>query len=99
MIDAGDIHLADLHEERRRHVLVISSRRFHELSGRVLVAPEVFSPADEVLFPWRVQIGTAVFAIDLARSLPTTRLLERTDRAPSSAMTLVRRALVNITKE
>lgn len=97
MIDAGDIHLADLHEERRRHVLVISSRRFHELSGRVLVAPELFSAPDEIAFPWRVQIGDATFAIDLVRSLPATRLLERTDRAPTVAMTLVRRALLNIT--
>ncbi len=99
MIDAGDIHLANLHEERRRHVLVISHRRFHEHSGRVLVAPELFGEPDEIGFPWRIQVGDAVFAIDLVRSLPATRLLERTDRAPSSAMTLARRALANITTQ
>lgn len=97
MIDAGDIHLADLHEERRRRVLVISNRRFHQTSGRVIVAPELFGEADEVPFPWRVQVGDIVFAVDLVRSLPTTRLLRRTNRAPASAMTLVRRALLNIT--
>ena len=41
MTDAGDIHLADLNEECRRHVLVVSNRRFNRLSGRVLVAPEL----------------------------------------------------------
>ena len=99
MIDAGDIYVADLHQERRRHVLVISTRRFHQLSGRVLVAPELFSERDVVDFPWRVQIGDAVFAVNLVRSVPATRLLERTDRASVSAMTLVRRALVNTTRE
>ena len=97
MIDAGDIHFADLHEERRRHVLVISNRRFHNATGRVLVAPELFGEPDEVPFPWRVQVGDIVFAVDLVRSLPTTRLLRRTNRAPASATALVRRALLNIT--
>ena len=97
MIDAGDIHLADLHEERRRRVLVISNGRFHAASGRVLVAPEVVGDADEVLSPWRVQVDGAIFAVDLVRSLPVERLLERIDRAPATAVALVRRALRNIT--
>jgi mRNA-degrading endonuclease toxin of MazEF toxin-antitoxin module len=97
VIDAGDIHLADLNEEHRRRVLVISNDRFHRASGRVLVAPEIYGPPDEVPFPWRVQVDTAVYAVDLARSLPVDRLLDRTDRAPSAAMSAVRRALLNIT--
>ncbi len=97
MIDAGDIHLADLSEERRRQVLVISNRRFHLASGRALVAPEIPSDPDEVPFPWRLQVGEAVYALDLTRSIPLDRLLERADRAPAATMALVRRALLNIT--
>ncbi len=97
MIAAGDIHLADLNEERRRRVLVISNYRFHEVSGRVLVAPEIGGEPDDVPLPWRVQVDDVVYAVDLTRSLPLDRLLERTDRATAAAMTLVRRALLNIT--
>lgn len=97
MINAGDIHVADLDEERRRRVLVISNSRFGHASGRVLVAPEVTGIANEMLPPWRVPIGDAVFAVDLMRSLPTGRLLDRTDRATFEAMSVVRRALLNVT--
>jgi mRNA-degrading endonuclease toxin of MazEF toxin-antitoxin module len=97
MTNAGDIHLADLNEERRRRVLVISNARFERVSGRVLVAPEIIGEPDEVPFPWRVQIDDAVFAVDLVRSVPAERLLKRTDRAPATAMAVVRRALLNIT--
>ena len=97
MIDAGDIYLADLNEERRRRVLVISNARFQRVSGRALVAPEIIGEPDEVPFPWRVQVDDAVYAVDLVRSLPVARLLERTDRAPAAAMAGVRRALFNIT--
>ena len=97
MIDVGDMHLADLNEERRRRVLVISNGRFHAASGRALVAPEVVGDADEVPFPWRVQVNDAIFALDLVRSLPIERLLDRIDRAPAAAVAVVRRALRNIT--
>ena len=97
MINTGDIHLADLNEERRRRVLVISTERFHRLSDRAIVAPEVFGEPDEVPFPWRVQIDDGVYAVDLVRSLPIDRLLDRTDRATATAMAVVRRALLNIT--
>ena len=97
MINAGDIHLADLNEERRRRVLVISNDRFHRASTRVLVAPEIIDTPDELPFPWRVQVDDAVYAVDLMRSLAVDRLLDRTDRAPAAAMAEVRRALLNIT--
>ena len=97
MINVGDIHLADLNEERRRHVLVISNSRFERVSGRVLVAPEIIGEPDEIPFPWRVQVDDAVYAVDLVRSLPAARLLDRTDRAAATAMAAVRRALLNIT--
>ncbi len=77
MIRSGDIHLADLNDEVRRRVLIVSNDRFHAMSGRVLVAPEVPVEIDEVLFPWRVRIDDAVYAVDLLRSLPMERLLER----------------------
>lgn len=96
MIDAGDVHLVDLNEERRRRVLVVSTRRFAQLSGRVLVAPEVFGAPDEVPFPWRIEADGAVFAVDLLRSLPTARLLDRTARAPADAVRAVRRVVANI---
>ena len=41
MSEAGDIYLADLDEERRRRVLVVSNARFNRAAERVLVAPEL----------------------------------------------------------
>ena len=96
MISAGDIHFADLNEERRRRVLVISNSRFHRASGRALVAPEIIGEPAEVPFPWRVRVDDGVYAVDLVRSLAIDRLLDRMDRAPADAMALVRRALLNI---
>lgn len=96
MIDAGDIHLADLNEERRR-VLVISTARFHRISSRVLVAPEIIGEPDAVPFPWRIQVDDGVYAVDLIRSLPVQRLLDRVGRAPIAAMTVAHRALLNLT--
>jgi mRNA-degrading endonuclease toxin of MazEF toxin-antitoxin module len=97
MIEAGDIYLADLNEEQRRLVLVVSNARFNRVADRALVAPEIAGGSDEVPFPWRVPIDDAVFAVDLLRSLPVTRLLDRRDRAPHAAMQTVRRAVLNIT--
>lgn len=78
-------------------MLVVSNGRFHDASGRALVAPAVFGERDAVPFPWRVQVGDVVYAVDLLRSLPIDRLLDRTDRASAAEMALVMRALVNIT--
>jgi mRNA-degrading endonuclease toxin of MazEF toxin-antitoxin module len=97
MINAGDIHLADLNDEVRRRVLVVSNARFNSMSNRVLVAPEIAVDPDEVPFPWMVKVDDATYSIDLLRSLPTDRLRHRTDRAPATAMASVRRALLNIT--
>lgn len=97
MTDAGDIHLADLNEERRRRVLVLSSDRFNRIAGRAIVAPEISGGPDDVPYPWRVAEGDAVFAVDHVRSIPTARLLDRVGRASHPAMTAARRALLNIT--
>lgn len=96
MIDAGDIHLADLNEDQRRRVLVISTDRFHRLAGRVLVAPELPGPADDVSFPWRVTVDDSVFAVDLLRSLTIERLLDRVDRAPAGVVHQVAQVLRQI---
>lgn len=93
MISAGDVHRADLNEERRRLVLVVSNAKFNKLADRVVVVPQVFEAPDEVPFPWRVEFDGAVFAVDLMRTLPTDRLLRRTGRAPESAMIAVRTAI------
>ena len=97
MIDSGEIHLADVDEEGRRRVLVISNDRFHRVSSRARVAPEILGEPDEAPFPWRVQVDDAVYAVHLMRSLAADPLLDRLDRAPAAAMTEVRRAILNIT--
>lgn len=97
MIDVGDVYTADLNEELRRRVLVVSNSQFHRRVERVIVAPEIVGPHDEVPFPWRVQVDGIVFAVDLVRSVPLARLLHREGRAPHEAMRSVRRALLNIT--
>lgn len=96
MTEAGDIYLADLNEPVRRRVLVVSSGRFNRVSDRVIVAPEIAGPPDDVPFPWRMPVGDAVFAVDFLRSVPVNRLLERTDIAQYPTMQAVRRAMFNI---
>ena len=96
-MDPGDIYLADLHHERRDHVLVLSSSRFHQISQRVIVAPRIrVAPiADEL--PWRITVDSWIFAVDLLRSVPIDALLDRVDRAPARATNAARRAMLAIT--
>ena len=96
MIDAGDVHLADLNEERRRRVLVLSNRRFHQIAGRAVVAPEVEGGPDAVPFPWRVEVDDVVYGVDLLRSVPLDRLLDRVDSASHDAVMAARRAISHI---
>lgn len=95
MIEAGDIYLADLSDERHR-VLVMSVSRFNEAAARAIVAPELRTEPGDVLFPWHITAGEVVFAVDLLRSLPAERLLERLDRASPAVMDVARRAVRNI---
>lgn len=97
MIHAGDIHRADLRDERRWVVLVLSNDRFHRMSERVLVAPGIDVDDDEVLPPWNIRVDGDVFALDLLRSIPAARLLQRTTRASSLDLERARRALRLIT--
>ena len=97
MIEAGDIYLADLNEDRRLRVLVVSNERFHRLAGRVLVAPELALLPGDVTFPWRVTVDDTTCAVDLLRSVPAERLLERVDRAPAGVVKQVEQGLRHIT--
>lgn len=93
----GDIHLADLNEERRRRVLVASNARFNRATGRVVVIPEVFGEPDDIPFPWRVRVADAIFAVDLLRTTSIERLLQRTGHAALVEMLQIRRAILHIT--
>jgi mRNA-degrading endonuclease toxin of MazEF toxin-antitoxin module len=94
--EAGDIHLADVDQKRRLHVLVVSSGKFTRLSGRVVVAPAVPGEPDEVPFPWRIAAEGHVFAVDLLRSIPADRLLERVGRVTPSVAASVQRVIRHI---
>jgi hypothetical protein len=59
-------------------------------------ARKALSPLDDEM-PWRIVVDGRVFAVDLLRTVPTDRLLERVDRAPPAAVLAVRRALRTIT--
>jgi len=93
MINQGDIALADLNPEVRIAVLVLSNRRFHELTGRALVAPtEQPEP-----FPWRIEHDNKSFAIDLCRTVSLTNLSGPTNTASAAAQRDASRALHFIT--
>jgi mRNA-degrading endonuclease toxin of MazEF toxin-antitoxin module len=96
VIEAGDIHLADVGQEQRRHVLVVSNGRFHRLSGRVVIAPALPGEPDEVPFPWRIEAEGMVFAVDLLRSIPAERVLERVGRVTPSVAAAVQRVTRHI---
>jgi mRNA-degrading endonuclease toxin of MazEF toxin-antitoxin module len=91
-MDAGEIYLADLNEELRRKVVVVSSERFAQASHRVMIVPEISGP-DPIGFPWRVASADAVFAVELLQSLDADRLLERVGRVTPKAMVQIRSVL------
>ncbi len=93
MIDQGDIPIADLNLEVRLPVLVLSNRRFHQLTGRALVAPrEQAEP-----FPWRVDHDGETYAVDLARTVSLDNLGDVVNTASVSAQNQATRALRFIT--
>lgn len=97
MIDVGAIYVADLGDERSHRVLILSNARFSRLSGRALVAPGRDASRLDRLAPWHIPVGEEVFAVELARSVPTTRLLHHSGDAPYDAVASARRALAAIT--
>ena len=78
-------------------MLVLSNDRFHRMSERVLVAPVIEVGDDEVFAPWNISVEGDVFALDLLRSIPVARLLQRTGRASSVDLERAQRALRLIT--
>jgi len=62
-----------------------------------LVAPELALLPGDVTFPWRVTVDDTTFAVDLLRSVPAERLLERVDRAPAGVVKQVEQVLRHIT--
>ena len=87
--DAGDIMLADLGEEERRQVLVLSSAKFHRLADRAIVAPVAAARP----FPWRITFGDDVFAVDLMTTISTDLLLEHAGRVPQEVTQRAQRAM------
>jgi mRNA-degrading endonuclease toxin of MazEF toxin-antitoxin module len=96
-IDRGDIFVADLGMARRRRVLVVSRAEFNRVAGVVVVAGELKVPVDGIPYPWRIQVGDAVFALDLLRTIEPRRLLDPAGRAGYDTVAAVRRALTHIT--
>lgn len=93
MIDQGDIAIADLNLEVRLPVLVLSNRRFHQMTGRALVAPEEQAEP----FPWRIDHDDTSFAVDLARTMSIDNLGEVVATIAVSARNNATRALRFIT--
>lgn len=97
MVEQGDLWLAELRDEARRPVLVVSNQHLHRRSERVLVAPATPLTKDEQLDPWRLDFGGTVFAMDLIQTLPSARLLEAIGRVSAREVTSFRRAIRAIT--
>jgi mRNA-degrading endonuclease toxin of MazEF toxin-antitoxin module len=89
---AGDIFLADTRDEQRRRVLVLSDSRFHQATGRAVVAPAIASVAGDES-PWRPG-GDDRFAVDFLTTLPLDRLLQTDGRVDAATLRLAQRALV-----
>ena len=92
MADTGDIYLADVNDEVRRRVLVVSNSRFHDLAGRAYVLPTA-SPRP---FPWRIEHDDHVYAADLLQTISTDRLLELSGRASQRVIHQARAAIRHI---
>ncbi len=89
---AGDIFLADTHDEQRRRVLVLSDTRFHQATARAIVAPSIATvAADES--PWRPGLDER-FAVDFLTTLPVDRLLEAVGRVDAATLRRAQRAVV-----
>ena len=95
-MDQGQIWLADLREDERRRVVVMSAEPFHRLADRVWVVPELVGGEHDDL-PWRLVIDDRVYAVDHLRSVPVSSLLERVGTVPAPELARARRALLAIT--
>lgn len=73
-------------------MLVLSDTRFHQVTGRAVVAPNIaIVPADES--PWRPGVDER-FAVDFLTTLPLERLLEAVGRVDAATLRRAQRAVV-----
>ncbi|MGD9752722.1 MAG: type II toxin-antitoxin system PemK/MazF family toxin [Acidimicrobiia bacterium] len=96
-MESGDVYLADVGNERRVHVVVLSNGEYNRRAGRVVVAPRLDGPPDAVPSPWRVTDGQQVYAVDFLLSLAASRLLEPVGRVSDPALRRIRQVLRRIT--
>jgi len=89
MIAQCENSIADLNQEVRLPVLVLSNRQFHQLTGWALVAPKV----QTVPHPWRIDHAGETYAVDLARTVSLDNLGEVVATASVSAQNRAMRAL------
>ena len=90
---AGDVYLADARDEVRRRVLVLSDARFHQATGRAIVAPSIAVVAGDES-PWRVG-DTERFATDFLTTIPLDRLLEAVGRVDVATLRRAHRGVTN----
>ncbi|MDA0203050.1 MAG: type II toxin-antitoxin system PemK/MazF family toxin [Actinomycetota bacterium] len=91
----GEVWIADLGEEIRRRVLVLSDARLHQIANRAVVAPMSTKVPDSA--PWFVDAGDDEYAnVHLIRSIPVARLLERARVIDHRAMVEIRSVLTHL---
>lgn len=89
------LYLADVGEDRRRRVLVVSGPRFGATTGRAVVVPEIGFDPDLPLSPWRVPFEeTAALAVDRLTTVPKDVLHHQVGQLPISETQQVRRLIV-----
>ena len=81
---AGDIFLADTHDQQRRRVLVVSDTRFHQATARAIVAPSIATVVGDES-PWRPGVDER-FAVDFLTTLPVDRLREAVGRVDAATL-------------
>jgi mRNA interferase MazF len=103
--DAGDIAWADLdpvrgtEQGKRRPVLVLTSRRYNERSGRAVICPITSSGGD---WPFNVPLPSGlttrgVVLVDQVRAVDrASRLFRKIESAPAPLMAAVRSMLAVI---
>lgn len=77
----------------RIQAIVVSSARFHRVSQRAIVVPELRLPIDELLDPWRFAIGGRLYAADHTQTLRIERVLEVVTRLPFAELRKVQRTI------
>lgn len=92
---SGEVWLADQRAETRRLVFIVSSARFHRLSGRAVVAP-VLDHVEDAPFPWHIPLQTRTISVHQLGTVTVDRLLRRVDRADAETLRRVRHAVEQI---